>query len=309
MEFAQLSVGQRLGMFRWLRSNYNLTCSQAAEFCDLDVDHALEASPGVSPFDPVANGLVSRRNLKRAAKRDRPSISISWEWTELYGIKQVRKVASARILEAYSSTCWYLTYGRNAWHSTWITRYAPGCVAFDLELLKAKGERDRGPGNVFYIQEMPCLVLLTATATYLILEINGGDFITRLQDLLAETCDVARVVQACSTFPENTVLSLKANRRVDPPDVPYRHELAQMQSEAVGNKYLLNWRRRPAKPYPEAIYDALNGAAGAGCERGDAIFASFDRLGYRNIPEARACSWGEILRGRASYEVPLRQTS
>ena len=296
-------------MFQWLRTNYSLSCVQTAEFCDLDLEHALEASPSVAPFDPVANGFVSRRNLKRATKRDRPSISISWEWTELYGIKQVREVTSARILEAYSSTCWYLTYGRNAWHTTWITRYAPGCVAFDLELLKAKGERDRGPGNVFYIQEMPCLVLLTATATYLILEINGGNFISRLQCLLGETCDIARVVQACSTFPENTVLSLKANRRVDPPDVPYRHELAQMQSEAVGSKYLLNWRLRSAKTYPEAFFDSLSGAAEAGCERGEAIFASFDRLGYRNIPEAKAYSWSEILKGRGSYEVLLPQTS
>lgn len=301
MEFAQLSVGQRLGMFQWLRANYSLTSVQAAEFCDLDEEHALEAHPGVTSFDPVANGFVSRRNLKRATKRDRPSISISWERTELYGIKQVRKVISARILEAYSSTCWYLTYGRNAWYSTWITRYAPGCVAFDLELLKAKGERDRGPGNVFYIQEMPCLVLLTATATYLILEINGGDFISRLHGLLKETCDIAQVVQACAAYPENTVLSLKANRRIDPPDVPYRHELAQMKSEAVGNKYLLNWRRGPAKAYPEAVFDSLSGAAEAGCERGEAIFASFDRMGYRNIPAAQAYSWSEIRRGRSSY--------
>jgi hypothetical protein len=50
------------------------------------------------------------------------------------------------------SNTWYLGYGRNAWHSTWINRYYPKCISFSIETLKKEAEKRRTQGTVFRIQ-------------------------------------------------------------------------------------------------------------------------------------------------------------
>lgn len=70
----------------------------------------------------------------------------------------------APLLGLYVGRAFLLTKGRNAWHSTWIRRYQGSHAVYEtLELAQSNGERQRGPGNVFYIREMPVLCLKIAS--------------------------------------------------------------------------------------------------------------------------------------------------
>ena len=65
----------------------------------------------------------------------------------------------ARPIRIYKSTVFYLGYNRNAWHSTWISRYYPNSVSGSMEDLKATAETRRVPGSVFKIQALPLLLM------------------------------------------------------------------------------------------------------------------------------------------------------
>jgi len=70
-------------------------------------------------------------------------------------------------------TVFYVYYGRNAWHSTWITRYSHGALHDTLETAKAHCETRRVQGSVFNILELPALILLTQQRVVYITEINS----------------------------------------------------------------------------------------------------------------------------------------
>lgn len=78
--------------------------------------------------------------------------SLSW--------RQNSKLLQSPLLDLRVARAFLLTKGRNAWHSTWIRRYQGShAVHGMLEWAKEDAEAKRGPGNVFYIREMPVLVL------------------------------------------------------------------------------------------------------------------------------------------------------
>ncbi|MCL3836273.1 hypothetical protein [Aeromicrobium duanguangcaii] len=64
------------------------------------------------------------------------------------------------VLEVMSGTVVLLIRGRNAWHSTWVRHYYKNAHLYgDIPSAKQAAERQRGPGNVFYIVEAPALLL------------------------------------------------------------------------------------------------------------------------------------------------------
>lgn len=67
---------------------------------------------------------------------------------------------------------YFLVRGRNAWHSTWIQHYYPGCMATKLSDLESDAETKRSFGNVFYIKELPTLALQTKAGVLIVTEIN-----------------------------------------------------------------------------------------------------------------------------------------
>ena len=78
----------------------------------------------------------------------------------LYGIGAIPR-------KCYLTQVYYLGYGRNAWHSTWINRYSPNSVSFDVLELKALAEKRRVQGSVAKILSLPMLVVEAVT--------NGGN--------------------------------------------------------------------------------------------------------------------------------------
>lgn len=66
----------------------------------------------------------------------------------------------------------YLIYGRNAWNTTWVTKYSPGCMNPTFDSAKAEAEKKRVQGSVFYIREVPALQFISKKLCIFITEIN-----------------------------------------------------------------------------------------------------------------------------------------
>lgn len=55
---------------------------------------------------------------------------------------------------------YYCSLGRNAWRNTWIGRYRDGCIHTQLETAREFAEKQRKQGSVFYIRQLPALLLI-----------------------------------------------------------------------------------------------------------------------------------------------------
>lgn len=67
---------------------------------------------------------------------------------------------------------YYCFYGRNAWHSTWVQKYYIDCMHSNLDSAKRFAERNRVQGSVFYIEELPALLLDGGSYPVLVTQIN-----------------------------------------------------------------------------------------------------------------------------------------
>lgn len=70
---------------------------------------------------------------------------------------------------------YYVHTGRNAWHSTWVTQYSPGCMHTTLVSAKEYAEKLRTRGTVFYIKQLPCLIFRANGIAIIITEINNNN--------------------------------------------------------------------------------------------------------------------------------------
>lgn len=77
------------------------------------------------------------------------------------------------LVESASTACIYFLYwGRNAWHSTWVQHYSEGSVATTPADLVQHAEQRRGNGNVYFVRDLPALVFRTERCLLLVTEIN-----------------------------------------------------------------------------------------------------------------------------------------
>lgn len=72
------------------------------------------------------------------------------------------------------------SYGRNAWHSTWINRYRRGALLADRNEARAYVEKNRKQGSVYRLTVMPALHLQFPTRSYVVVEINTHKPFSRL---------------------------------------------------------------------------------------------------------------------------------
>ena len=84
-----------------------------------------------------------------------------------------QKFRESPITDISSGVIYYVHTGRNAWHSTWITRYSNGCMHTTMESATDYAEGMRTKGTVFYIKQLPCLVFRTKNWSLLVTEINS----------------------------------------------------------------------------------------------------------------------------------------
>ncbi|MCX6596929.1 MAG: hypothetical protein NTV70_11245 [Acidobacteria bacterium] len=82
---------------------------------------------------------------------------------------------------------YFLTHGRNAWHSTWISRYWKGCMHVTWEKARDHAEEVRKQGAVFYIKELPALAIAVDDMTSIVIsQINALDVLSGYSPVLAD---------------------------------------------------------------------------------------------------------------------------
>ena len=97
--------------------------------------------------------------------------------TQLHSFPNERyaKLARSKVKKVDTGLLYYVFNGRNAWHSTWITRYTPWCMHSDLESAKDTAGYQRTQGSKFYIFELPALVFRSAAGAIAVTEINSDN--------------------------------------------------------------------------------------------------------------------------------------
>lgn len=158
---------------------------------------------------------------------------------------------------------YYVSTGRNAWWSTWITRYSPGCMHSTIASAKSFCEGRRVQGTVFYIDELPSLAFIAPERSLLVSEINTDKFLGQLN--LGRLRDITTVLPVStmtlrqmthifrpesplwpSTYPkvDSTILSF-CSQPETLAEVQSSEQLSSWASSSSGPNHYLGWSSRP----------------------------------------------------------------
>jgi len=245
-----ITTSEARGVAAWLIDNTALTFEQIADFIGIArIEIKLIADEEMLPrpklIDPVQFGWLDPDDLHRSEQNADRMLSKPWAWAS-DSLKQASSASlqDAPIYGARLTRLAFLTYGRNAWHSTWITRYyTAGSVALGVGTLQSKAERLRTQGSVFKIDEMPALALQTETATLFLVEVNRGHQMERLEDQLVGPIFSGRLVQEVADLPKNSLVCLQAPERMIPPPVRDARPFHQFRSSPQGANRSLGWSK------------------------------------------------------------------
>lgn len=245
-----VSTAEARGMAAWLVDNTALTFEQIAEFIGIArIEVKLIADDQMVPrpqtTDPVKSGWLNKDDIHRCEADTTRSLSKPWAWTS----DSLTQATSASLRDApiYGSQLTrlaFLTYGRNAWHSTWITRYyTAGSIALTVGTLQSKAERLRTQGSVFKIDEMPALALQTDAATVFLVEVNRGHHLEDLEEQVLAPVFSAGFLQKVAVCPKNSLVCLQAPARIIPPPMRGTRPFHQMRSSPQGANKSLGWSK------------------------------------------------------------------
>jgi len=205
----------------------------------------------------------------------------------MYGINQFPDLAKTQITSVHSCALYYVTTGRNAWHSTWTQQYSNGCMHSSIKSAKQYAEKLRTQGTVFTIKQQPCICLKTESGTVFINQINSmsplsgysSDALSPGPKEGAKLIDGARdnyLIPGAST--SGAILSFDRSSRfwrVPPPAknsvIVVASEVADIDTDAIqkrklkawssysnGGGYLLGWRERENGVSPNAVIALVN---------------------------------------------------
>lgn len=93
--------------------------------------------------------------------------------TQLSTLINAKRYAGEEITGLELITIFYVHTGRNAWHSTWISRYSPGCMHTTLKSAKSYAETQRVQGTTFNISELPALLIASSIGSVVVTQINS----------------------------------------------------------------------------------------------------------------------------------------
>lgn len=170
----------------------------------------------------------------------------------------------------------YARTGRNAWWSTWITRYSPGCFHTSLASAQSFCEKQRVQGTVFYIDEVPALTFHASERVLVAPEINTTKFLSRL--------DADRMVQILTVlpittftfyqvylllrpsslawqrgYPQRNSMLLHFGAGAQPPEVVNEKDtLLSYQSRSLGPAYKMVWGQRPFSMDRSELHGLVN---------------------------------------------------
>jgi hypothetical protein len=177
---------------------------------------------------------------------------------------------------------YFLHDGRNAWHSTWVQHHHDGCMHSTWQGAASHAERLRKQGSVFFIHELPAVVLQAESLVLAFTQINTDDVLEgysphamtseapygkQLRDdarnnylILGSALGGAWLsLEPDSRFwrkrppPRNSVVRVLAHGGLDDFERCGRGKLKRFRSYSVGAEYLLNWRQSPGGARPRHV--------------------------------------------------------
>lgn len=247
-----ITASESRGMAAWLVDKSALSFEQIAAFTGLPrIEVKLiaddELAPRPVPIDPIRQGWIDGDDLRECERHPNRPVARPWAWG-LSSLTQsfTKTLADVPISGARLTRLAFLAYGRNAWHSTWITRYYnAGSVALTVGALQAKAEKLRTQGSVFRIEEMPALALQTEAATLFLVEVNRGQHLKRLEDNLNGALFSHRVIRMVGNLPSNSIVCLQADERIIPPPLRETQPFHLFRSQPQGSGRNLGWSKSP----------------------------------------------------------------
>lgn len=191
-------------------------------------------------------------------------------------------LTKTQITGIHSCALYFVTTGRNAWHSTWVQQYTNGCMHSSIASAKQYTEKLRTQGTVFTIKQQPSICLTTDSGTLFVTQINcssplsdyshdalspmpkdGTKLIKGAQDNYlvsgANTQGAILSFERSSRFwrtpppPKNSVIIIATeivHLKIEP--LP-TEKLKAWSSYSNGSGYLLGWRERENDIKPNAI--------------------------------------------------------
>lgn len=202
---------------------------------------------------------------------------------ETYVYERHDKMLAVSIKDVMPVVLRFVCRGRNAWYGTWVRQYFDGCFFDTFESAKDYAERNRGPGNVFYVEEIPSLAFVGDNFCGVVAQINVSlpfaDYLVSVEDRPAVLSDetygrapeipAARmgssIVQVLSSFDvdsghwrrrqprRNSLVLVWQRLECLSLEVLTEAPLDEFVSEAQGVNYYLHWRRRDASATHENV--------------------------------------------------------
>ena len=176
---------------------------------------------------------------------------------------------------------YFVVGGRNAWHSTWISRYSPGSMHLTFSSAAAHAERSRVQGTVFTIQQLPALEFVAEAGRVYVTQINeatplraySAHAIEALSAHVSRSTDIrdnymavgAPVVRAVRSFsydsrfwrnapPSNdSVLVLGCLRSKSKSEKIKKEIIKQWSSRSIGTDRPLSWGEQKANRTASAV--------------------------------------------------------
>lgn len=167
------------------------------------------------------------------------------------------------VREVKAIKLFYVTMGRNAWWSTWVTRYAEGCMHTTFGSAREYCESRRVQGTVFYLTQLPALAFIAGGRILAVTEINTMDILGRFD--FAKLTDITTVLPVSTMTLQQMSLAFSPGSPLWPRDFPREHSailafassideldtcssedtLVARASQAVGVDRYLEWLERP----------------------------------------------------------------
>lgn len=190
-------------------------------------------------------------------------------------------LSSQTIVKRGVRKIYYVLSGRNAWHSTWIREYRFGCMHLSFKAAKQHAESLRRNGSVFYIKEMPALVIQGEISALVVTQINceavfqeysaaGYPSDSKSIDMPENQALIGRPLQSIarsfahdsrywrvSPPPNNSVLMFTTDRQLKDFEKYKDSSISEYRSASVGGDYALNWQKLPSLSKSNFVRDVV----------------------------------------------------
>lgn len=147
----------------------------------------------------------------------------------------------------FRSHVYYLGYGRNAWHYTWINRYFKNCISFETQELKNLAEKRRVQGSVFKVESLPLVIVQYEINSFGFCAINDksqSDYDALIEKIISD--EPQNFWKYFPSSSRNWILILFFGERELDPQI---FEPGCQKSHSNGGNFRLSWMAQTASRY------------------------------------------------------------